>query len=153
MGVNKLTLLGHVGQEPRISNFADGGSVANFSVAYTEKAYTGKNGQSVPEWTEWFNVVAKGSHANTVAQYVHKGDKIYVEGKIKTRQYTAQDGQTRSIMEVHVEKLDLIGKAQVSGPAQQPQQDTAEQLYGQPQQTTMQQSAAAPPQKDDDLPF
>ena len=90
---------------------------------------------------------------NTVAQYVHKGDKIYVEGKIKTRQYTAQDGQTRSIMEVHVEKLDLIGKAQVSGPAQQPQQDTEAQLYGQPQQTTMQQPAAAPPQKDDDLPF
>lgn len=151
MGVNKLTLLGHVGQEPRISNFADGGCAANFSVAYTEKAYTTKSGQNVPEWTEWFNIVAKGSQAKTVAQYVHQGDKIYIEGKMRTRQYTTQDGQPRSIMEVHVEKLDLIGKAQVSGTAQQPQQDTAAQLYGQPQQQTA--IPTAPPPENNDLPF
>lgn len=153
MGVNKLTLLGHVGQEPRISNFADGGSVANFSVAYTEKAYTAKSGQSVPEWTEWFNIVAKGSHANTVAQYVHKGDKIYIEGKIKTRQYTAQDGTVRSITEVVVDNFS--GKIELLG-TPKPQQDTAVQLYGQPQQTTIPTAAApttTPPPGNDDLPF
>lgn len=153
MGVNKQLILGNVGQEPRISTFADGGTVANFSVAYTEKGYTTKSGQSVPEWTEWFNIVAKGSHANTVAQYVHKGDKIYIEGKTKTRQYTAQDGTARSITEVVVDnfggKIELLGTPK---PQTQTQQDTAAQLYGQPQQTTMQQPAAAPP-KDYDLPF
>ena len=59
MGVNKQIILGNVGQEPRISTFADGGTVANFSVAYTEKGYTTKDGRQIPDSTEWFNIVAK----------------------------------------------------------------------------------------------
>jgi len=153
MGVNKQIILGNVGQEPRISTFADGGTVANFSVAYTEKGYTTKDGRQIPDSTEWFNIVAKNSLANVVQQYVHKGDKIYIEGKTKTREYVGSDNVQKRITEVHAEKIDLLGRLAVQDATAQPQQqDTAAQLYGQPQQTTMQQPAAAPP-KDDDLPF
>ena len=150
MGVNKQIILGNVGQEPRINTFADGGTVANFSVAYTEKGYTTKDGRQIPDSTEWFNIVAKNSLANVVQQYVHKGDKIYIEGK--TREYVGSDNVQKRITEVHAEKIDLLGRLAVQDAAQSQQQDTAAQLYGQPQQTTMQQPAAAPP-KDDDLPF
>ena len=150
MGVNKLTLLGHVGAEPKVTTFNDGGKVAQFSVAYTEKAYTTKSGATVPEFTEWFNIVAKGKTAGVIEQYVHKGDKIYIEGKIKTRQYTAQDGTARSITEVIVD--DFGGKVELLGtPKPQPQQD-AQIQYTQPiaaPQTAPQQVAPS----SDDLPF
>lgn len=153
MGVNKQIILGNVGQEPRISTFADGGTVANFSVAYTEKGYTTKDGRQIPDSTEWFNVVAKNSLANVVQQYAHKGDKIYIEGKTKTREYVGSDNVPHKITEVIIERVELLGRLAVQDAAAAPQQqDTAAQLYGQPQQTTMQQPAAAPP-KDDDLPF
>lgn len=151
MGVNKQIILGNVGQEPRISTFSDGGTVANFSVAYTEKGYTTKDGRQIPDSTEWFNIVAKNSLANVVQQYVHKGDKIYIEGTTKTREYVQRNIQKR-ITEVHAEKIDLLGRLAFQDAAAPQQQDTVAQLYGQPQQTTMQQPAAAPP-KDDDLPF
>ena len=153
MGVNVQAILGNVGGEPRISNFADGGTVANFSVAYTEKGYTTKDGRQIPDSTEWFNIVAKNSLANVVQQYVHKGDKIYIEGKTKTREYVGSDNVPHKITEVIIERVELLGRLAVQDAAAAPQQqDTAAQLYGQPQQTTMQQPAAAPP-KDDDLPF
>ena len=153
MGVNVQTILGNVGGEPRISNFADGGTVANFSVAVTDKGYTTKDGRQVPDHTEWFNCVAKGNLANVIAQYVHKGDKIYCEGKTRTREYVGSDNVPHKITEVIIERVELLGRLAVQDAAAQPQQqDTAAQLYGQPQQTTMQQPAAAPP-KDDDLPF
>lgn len=152
MGVNKQIILGNVGQEPRISTFADGGTVANFSIAVTDKGYTTKDGRQVPDHTEWFNCVAKGNLANVIAQYVHKSDKIYCEGKTKTREYVGSDNALRKITEVIIERVELLGRLAVQDAAAAPQQDTAAQLYGQPQQTTMQQPAAAPP-KDDDLPF
>lgn len=153
MGVNVQTILGNVGGEPRISNFADGGSAANFSVAVNDKGYTTKDGRQIPDHTEWFNCVAKGNLANVIAQYVHQGDKIYCEGKTKTREYVGSDNVPRKITEVIIERVELLGRLAVQDTAAQPQQqDTATQLYGQPQQTTMQQPAAAPP-KDDDLPF
>lgn len=151
MGVNVQTILGNVGGEPRISNFADGGSAANFSVAVTDKGYTTKDGRQVPDHTEWFNCVAKGNLANVISQYVHKGDKIYCEGKTKTREYVGSDNVPHKITEVIIERVELLGRLAVQDAATAPQQDTAAQLYGQPQQQTIQQPAAPP--KDDDLPF
>jgi single-strand DNA-binding protein len=141
-----------VGQEPRISTFSDGGTVANFSVAYTEKGYTTKDGRQIPDSTEWFNIVAKNSLANVVQQYVHKGDKIYIEGKTKTREYVGSDNVPHKITEVIIERVELLGRLAVQDAAAPQQQDTAAQLYGQPQQTTMPAAPTAPP-KDDDLPF
>lgn len=153
MGVNHLTLLGHVGGDPRVTTFNDGGKVAQFSVAYTEKAYTTKSGATVPEFTEWFNVVCKGSTAGVAEQYVRKGDKIYIEGKIKSRQYTAQDGTMRTITEVIVDgyggKLELLGT-----PKQQAAEPQAAQIqYTQPMAAPQTAAPTAPPAGADDLPF
>lgn len=143
MSINKLILVGNVGGDPKITTFQDGGSAAQFSLAATDKGYTTKDGRQVAEHTEWFNIVAKGSTANVVSQYVHKGDKLYIEGKVKTRQYTAQDGTLRSITEVVVEKLELCGGKQGGGQFAPIDQPTASQP------TTPQ----TPTEGADDLPF
>lgn len=143
MGLNRLEILGHVGQDPRITNFDDGGSVAQFSIAVTEKGYTSRDGRQVNDHTEWFNIVARNGIAKVVEQYVHKGDKVYLDGKVKTRQYTAQDGSTRSITEVIVANLELLGGKQGGQFAPPPQPATAAQPT----------SAQTETQNTDDLPF
>lgn len=114
--MNVQIIIGYVGGDPRITNFDDGGKVAQFSMAVTRKGYTAKDGRQMPDTTEWFNVVARNSHAKVAEGYVRKGDRIFIMGETKTRQYTAQDGALRTITEVIVEKIELLGsKAQGGG--------------------------------------
>lgn len=113
--MNVQIIIGNVGGEPKVTTFADGGKVAQFSVAVTKKGYTAKSGATVPDHTEWFNVVARNGQASVAEQYVRKGDKLFVMGETKTRQYTAQDGTLRSITEVVVEKLELLGSKPQGG--------------------------------------
>lgn len=145
--MNIQFIIGNVGGEPRVTTFDDGGKVAQFSLAVTKKGYTAKSGATVPDHTEWFNVVARNGQASVAEQYVHKGDKLFVMGETKTRQYTAQDGTLRSITEIIVEKLELLGSKPQGGqfaPIDQPtNQPTASQPT--PPQT--------PPEGADDLPF
>lgn len=142
--MNTQFIIGNVGGEPRVTTFDDGGKVAQFSVAVTKKGYTAKSGATVPDHTEWFNVVARNGQATVAEQYVHKGDKLFVAGETKTRQYTAQDGSVRSITEVIVEKLELLGsKPQGGGQFAPINQPTASQPTTPP----------TPPEGADDLPF
>lgn len=138
MSINKQIILGYVGNDPKIAAFTDG-CVANFSVATTDKAYTLKNGTQVPEHTEWFNCKATGSIAVLIRDYVHKGSRLYVEGKTFTRSYTAQDGTQKVSREIIVSTIELCD----SKPTPQPQQVPAQP---QPAQQT-------PSTGDDDLPF
>ena len=85
MSLNKLMLIGHVGKDPDIRILEAGSKVATFSFATTEKGYTLANGTQVPERTEWHNIVVWRGLADVVEKYVHKGDKLYLEGKIRTR--------------------------------------------------------------------
>ena len=87
MSLNKLMLIGHVGKDPDIRILEAGSKVATFSFATTEKGYTLANGTQVPERTEWHNIVVWRGLADVVEKYVHKGDKLYLEGKIRTRSY------------------------------------------------------------------
>ena len=81
MSLNKLMLIGHVGKDPDIRILEAGSKVATFSFATTEKGYTLANGTQVPERTEWHNIVVWRGLADVVEKYVHKGDKLYLEGK------------------------------------------------------------------------
>ena len=92
MSVNKVILLGNVGQDPQVKYFDTGSAVATFRLATTDRAYTLQNGTQVPERTEWHNIVASNRLAEIVDKYVHKGDKLYLEGKIRTRSYSDQSG-------------------------------------------------------------
>ena len=85
MSVNKVILLGNVGRDPEVRYLDTGVAVAIFPLATSDRAYTSANGTQVPERTEWHNLVLWRGLAETAEKYVHKGDKLYVEGKIRTR--------------------------------------------------------------------
>ena len=83
MSVNKVILIGNVGQDPKITYYEGGNCVAQLSLATTEKGYTLQNGTQIPDRTEWHNLIFRGRLGEIVEKYVHKGDKLYVEGKIR----------------------------------------------------------------------
>lgn len=109
MSVNKVILIGNVGKEPEVRKLDSGVSVANFPLATSERGYTLANGTKVPEQTEWHNLVVWRGLAEVVEKYVHKGDKLYIEGKIKTRSYDDKQGIKRYITEVYVDNLEMLG--------------------------------------------
>ena len=96
MSVNKVILIGNVGKDPDVRYLDSGVAVATFSLATTERGYTLQNGTQVPDRTEWHNIVLWRGLAQTAEKYVHKGDKLYIEGKIKSRSYDDQNGIKRS---------------------------------------------------------
>lgn len=86
-----------------------GTKVANLSLATTEKGYTLQNGIQVPDRTEWHSLIFWKGLAEVVEKYVRKGSQIYIEGKIKTRQYEDRTGSKRYVTEIFVDKLELLG--------------------------------------------
>lgn len=123
MSLNKIMLIGNVGQAPEIKRFENGGVVAQFSLATTDRGYTRKDGTKVEDKTEWFNIVLSGGHAEVAEKYIHKGDKLYVEGKIRTRSYEDRAGVTRYITEVYGYNVEMLGSkaAREKAPAPDPE--------------------------------
>ena len=101
-GVNKVILIGNLGADPEVRYMPSGDAVANVSIA-TSESWKDKNTGEKQERTEWHKVVFFGKIAEVVKQYLHKGSKIYVEGKLRTRKYQAQDGSDRYMTEVVVD--------------------------------------------------
>ena len=105
--VNKATILGNVGNEPEHKQLPNDGQVVSFSIATSEK-YKDKDGNQ-QEQTEWHRCVAFGKLAGIIQQYVKKGDKLYVEGKLKTRSYDDANGVTKYTTEIVVKEMVMIG--------------------------------------------
>lgn len=108
MSVNKVILIGNVGQDPKVTFFESGACVAQLSLATSERGYTLQNGTQVPERTEWHNLVFRNRLGEVVDKYVHKGDKLYVEGKIRTRSYDDQTGAQRYVTEIFVDTMEML---------------------------------------------
>jgi single-strand DNA-binding protein len=143
MSVNKVILIGNVGKDPEVRYLDSGVAVATFSLATSERAYTLQNGTQVPERTEWHNLVLWRGLAETAEKYVHKGDKLYVEGKIRTRSYDDQNGVKRYTTEIFVDVMEMLSRpAAQAAPAQ-----------AAPQQTKPAVDANAAATSSDDLPF
>lgn len=106
--VNKAILLGYVGKDPDVRYVDQGVCVAQVRLATTERGYTLQNGTEVPERTEWHNVIFWRKLGERVEKYVHKGDLIYVEGKIQSRYYDDRQGITRYITEIWADDLKLF---------------------------------------------
>ncbi len=107
-GVNKVTLIGHLGKDPEIRHFENTRSVVNFTLA-TSESYRDKEGNKV-ENTEWHNISSWSSGLNDVMmKYLHKGSPVYVEGKLRTRQYQDKENVTRYITEIVVDEMRLLG--------------------------------------------
>jgi single-strand DNA-binding protein len=142
MGVNKVILVGNLGANPEMRFTQGGQAVANLRLATTER-WTDKNGQR-QEQTEWHRVVVWGKQAEICGQYLTKGRQIYVEGRIRTRQWQDQQGQKRFTTEVVAQVVQMLGSRAEGGA---PREDT---------------SATVPPDEatsdfgggpDDDIPF
>lgn len=139
MSVNKVILIGNVGKDPDVRYLDNGVAVATFSLATTDRAYTLANGTQVPERTEWHNIVLWRGLAQTAEKYVRKGDKLYIEGKIRSRSYDDQNGIKRNIVEIFADNMEMLTPRSVT----QPQTVSAVHSHQQP----------AADNTSDDLPF
>jgi len=116
MSVNKVILIGNVGRDPEVRYLDTGIAVASLPLATTDRAYTLANGTQVPERTEWHNLVLWRGLAETAEKYVHKGDKLYVEGKIRTRSYDDQTGAKRYVTEIFVDSMEMLSPRGTAAP-------------------------------------
>lgn len=122
MSVNKVILIGNVGKDPDVRYLDNHVCVANLTLATTERGYTAQNGTQVPDRTEWHNLVFWRGLAETVEKYVHKGDKLYVEGNIRNRSYDDQNGVKRYVTEIFVDSMEMLTRPQQKADGiQQPQ--------------------------------
>lgn len=108
-GINKVIILGNVGNPPETRSFDSGDTVTNFSVATSEKWKDKTTGES-KESTEWHRVSCFGKLSDIASKYVKKGDKIYVEGSLRTRKWTDASGVEKYSTEVKAEKIELLGQ-------------------------------------------
>ena len=108
--INKVILLGNVGRDPEIRYFDNDQAVANFSIATTERAFKTRDGQEIPERTEWHNIVAWRGLAKLAENYVKKGTQLYVEGKLRTRTYDDANGVKKYATEIVADVIQLLGR-------------------------------------------
>ena len=106
--MNKVMLIGNVGKEPDVRYYDRDQAVATFSLATTERGYTLQNGTQVPDRTEWHNVVLYRGLAKIAEKYVHKGDKLFIEGKIRNRSYDDQKGVKRYVTELIADTMEML---------------------------------------------
>lgn len=136
--MQKVILIGNLGKDPEVKSFENGGKIVNFTVGVTERGYKTKDGKEIPDHTEWFNCsVRQNGLAGVVEQYVKKGNKVYVEGKLRTREYE-KDGQKKYLTELLVDNMELL-TPKGEGGSQQSQAAPVQQQ--------------AEPQDDSNLPF
>ncbi len=108
MSLNKVMLIGNVGQDPEIKYFDNNNKVARITLATTER-YKDKAGNQ-QEATEWHNLTAWGFTADIVEKWVKKGTQLYVEGRIRTRSWQDKDGNKRYTTEINVDNLQMLGR-------------------------------------------
>ncbi|RPB33259.1 single-stranded DNA-binding protein [Vibrio diabolicus] len=175
-GINKVILVGNLGNDPEIRYMPNGGAVANITIA-TSDSWRDKATGEQREKTEWHRVVLFGKLAEVAGEYLRKGSQVYIEGQLQTRKWQDQSGQDRYSTEVVVQGFNGVmqmlggrgqgggapmgGQQQQQGGWGQPQQP-AQQQYNAPQQQQQQQQAPQQPQQqyneppmdfDDDIPF
>lgn len=147
--MNKVMLIGHVGAEPQVRYLDTGICVATLRLATTERGYTLPNGTQVPDRTEWHSVIFWRKLGETVEKYVHKGDKLYVEGKIQSRTYDDRQGVRHQVVEIMAETMEMFSPRRDGTPAAA---DAAAQPAA-PQSTQPSQTVPSPQQNNDEYPF
>lgn len=113
--MNKVMLIGNVGQEPDVRYFEQDQAVAQVRLATTERGYTLQNGTQVPDHTDWHTLVFYRQLAKVVERYVHKGDKLYVEGRLRYRVYDTQKGERRYVTEIYVDNMEMLSPKPQTG--------------------------------------
>lgn len=129
-GINKVIIVGNLGQDPEVRYMPTGGAVANISVA-TSESWTDKQTNEKKEHTEWHRCVAYQRLAEIIGEYCRKGSKVYLEGKLKTRKWTDQQGVERYTTEIIIDELQMLDGAQ-AGQQQQNNQPQGQQQNQRP---------------------
>lgn len=119
MSLNKVMLIGNVGQEPTVRYLDTGVCVASVRLATTDRGYTMRDGTQVPERAEWHSLIFWDKLAETVEKYVHKGDKLFVEGKIQSRNYVDKQGISRQVVEIMANNMEMLTPKSAAAPAAQ----------------------------------
>jgi len=145
--LNKVMLIGHLGDEVKMHYFEGGNSIGRFPIA-TNETYTNRQTGEKVTTTEWHNIVVRNKLAEICEKFLSKGDKVYLEGRIKTRQWEGQDGGKRYTTEIHVADMTFLTtkkELESKSPSSKPpisEQPTSNKPKSEPS-----------PEKDDDLPF
>ncbi|GHV52910.1 single-stranded DNA-binding protein [Bacteroidia bacterium] len=164
MSLNKVILIGNVGRDPEVRYFDSGNAIANFPMATSERGYKLANGTEVPERTEWHNIVVRRDLVSFVERWVKKGSGVYVEGKLRYRNYDDQQGIKRYVTEIYADKVEFFNfgrPPESSGTAQQAQPAQPKQTSGVTYTTHTQNFQVSEPdtpyssseESPDDLPF
>ena len=125
--LNKVMLIGNLGDDVKMHQFEDGGCIGRFPIA-TNESYTNKQTGEKVDNTEWHNVIVRNKAAEICSKYLKKGDKVYVEGKLKTRKWQGEDGIQRYSTEVHVSDFNFLNnKTDSSTAVNPPNQETPNQ--------------------------
>lgn len=106
--MNKVMLIGNVGSEPEVRYVDRDMPVARISLATTERGYTLQNGTKVPDRTDWHHVILWRKLAEIVEKYVHKGDKLYIEGRIRYTSYNDKQGVRRNQTEIWADNIEML---------------------------------------------
>jgi single-strand DNA-binding protein len=115
--VNKVIVVGNLGRDPEMRSFPSGDQVANVTVATTDR-WRDKTSGEMREATEWHRIVFNGKLAEIAGQYLRKGSQIYVEGSLRTRKWTGQDGVEKYTTEIRADQMQMLGSRQGSGAPQ-----------------------------------
>ena len=113
-------LIGNVGKEPEVRYVDQGQPVARLSLATTERGYTLQNGTQVPDRTEWHSVILWRKLAEVVEHYVHKGDKLYIEGRIHYASYDDKQGKRQYYTEIWADNMEMLSPRSVGQPETSP---------------------------------
>jgi len=138
-GINKVILIGNLGRDPEVQRFENGVKKAAFSLATTE-VYKGKDGEKA-QHTEWHNIVLWRGLAEVAENYLKKGSNVYIEGRIRRREYEDKEGQKKFIYEIMGDVLQMLGGG------------SRREDSGAPVQAESKEEAFTPPTPEDDLPF
>lgn len=106
--MNKVMLIGNVGKEPEVHYYDRDMAVAQVMLATTERGYTLQNGTQIPDHTDWHTVLLYKGLAKIAERYVHKGDKLYIEGKVRYRTYDDKRGVRKTVTEILAENMELL---------------------------------------------
>lgn len=147
-------LIGHLGDEVKMHYFEGGGCIGRFPIATNETYTNRQTGEKVTN-TEWHNIVVRNKAAEICEKYLNKGDKIYVEGRLKTRQWQGEDGNTRYSTEIQVQDFTFLStKSESASNAQSSTSQGQRPISANPGTKPMENTApVGEPEPEDDLPF
>lgn len=147
-GINKVIIVGNLGADPEVRTMPNGEAVSNISVA-TSESWTDKTTGEKRELTEWHRIVFYRRQAEIVGEYLRKGSKVYVEGRLRTRKWQDQNGQDRYMTEIQGDVLQMLDSRNVANSVE------GQASYQATNQSakTMTQQELPPDNFDDDIPF